>query len=96
MTTTPAHNRFVAVANDENVANTDRDDRRFFVCQISDVNKQDKPYFKELKAANQDERCISAFAHHLTHLEISGFDVRDRPIISEHYSIQLKSLFTRV
>ena len=79
-----SYHRFVAVANDEHVANTDRDDRRFFVCQISNVHKQDKPYFKKLKAAIRDERCISALVHHLTHLDISDFDVRDRPITSEH------------
>ena len=92
MTTTPADNRFVAVANDEILANTDRDDRRFFVCQISNVHKQDKPYFKKLKAAIQDERCISAFVHHLTHLDISDFDVRERPITSEHLYQKLASL----
>ena len=87
-----SYHRFVAVANDEHVANTDRDDRRFFVCQISDVRKQDKPCFKQLKAAIQDEKCISAFVHHLTHLDLSDFDVRDRPITSEHLYQKLASL----
>ena len=87
-----SYHRFVAVANDEHVANTDRDDRRFFVCQISNVHKQDKPYFKKLKAAIQDERCISAFVHHLSHLDLSDFDVRERPITSEHLYQKLASL----
>lgn len=84
--------RLIAVTNDRHFANTERDDRRFSFFEISDEHKQDHEYFKRLYASFKDGKTLSAFVHHLKNLDLSNFNVRNRPITSEHKEQKIASL----
>ena len=84
--------RLIAVTNDRHFANTERDDRRFSFFEISDERKQDHEYFKRLYASFKDGKTLSAFVHHLKNLDLSNFNVRNRPITSEHTEQKIASL----
>lgn len=84
--------RLIAVTNDRHFANTERDDRRFSFFEISDERKQDHEYFKRLYASFKDRITLPAFVHHLKNLDLSNFNVRNRPITSEHMQQKIESL----
>jgi hypothetical protein len=75
--------RFVAVTNESHIAHIDRDDRRFYVCQVSEIYKQDKVYFSRLHAGINDDSVIKAFIYHLTMVDLTDFNVRNRPLTRE-------------
>jgi hypothetical protein len=71
--------RFVAAANAELLKHTDRDDRRDFVLRVSHRHLGDMEYWQALYA-EIDGDGTAAFVHELLQLDISDFNVRQRPI----------------
>ena len=84
--------RLIAVTNDRHFANTEHDDRRFCFFEISDIHKQDDEYFNPLRASFKDGKTLPAFVYHLKNLDLSNFNVRKRPITSEHMQQKIESL----
>ena len=76
--------RFVAATNSEVVAKVDRDDRRFFICEVSKERQQDTQYFGRLKKAFSDGVTLPAFVHALENRDLTDFEVRQRPKTAEH------------
>ncbi len=90
--TIDSYHRFIAFTNEEKFATVARDDRRFFVCEVSDVYKQDRDFFGRYYAALEDGVSVAAFVYKLLQRDISNFEVRDRPITREHSEQKLASL----
>ena len=84
--------RLIAVTNDRHFANTERDDRRFCFFEISDERKQDHEYFNRLHASFKDDNTLPAFVYQLKNLDLSNFNVRNRPITSELTEQKIASL----
>ena len=65
-------------SNNDRVVPASRTARRYFVLDVPDIHRGDRAYFKRLWAAiNGDE--TAALLHHLLHLDLSGFEIRDVP-----------------
>lgn len=90
--TMKSHHRFFAASNNEHFANVDADDRRFFFLRVSDCHKQDAEYFSKYFAALTDGTSVPGFVHALLQLDITGFNVRERPKTIEHGQQKIKSL----
>jgi hypothetical protein len=84
--------RFFFATNNDHFAQTDRDDRRMVYIRVSDVKKQDFEYFKSLAAAFKDPHVLSAFVYDLLKEDLQSFNVRKRPLTSEHAIQKIKSL----
>jgi hypothetical protein len=84
--------RFFFATNNDHFAQTDRDDRRMVYIRVSDVKKQDFEYFKSLAAAFNDPDVLSAFVYDLLNEDLQSFNVRKRPLTSEHAIQKIKSL----
>jgi hypothetical protein len=70
--------RFVAASNSEHFKHTDRDDRRDFVLRVSEDHKGDHVYWQALHAEIEGDG-TAAMMHHLRTLDLSNFNVRDKP-----------------
>lgn len=84
--------RFFAASNHIHFGPVDADDRRFVFLRVAEARKGDFPYWSKLHAAIEDPAGISAMAHHLTNLDLTSFNVRDRPKTGEHMGQKLRSL----
>ncbi len=84
--------RFFAASNHDHFGKVDADDRRFVFFRTSSVRKGDHAYFDRLHAALADDRVIAALAHDLLALDLSGFNVRKRPITGENTAQKVQSL----
>lgn len=84
--------RIVAASNHDHFANVEADDRRFVFFRVSDKHQEDLAYFAALHAAIDDPAVISAMVHDLLAIDLSGFNVRERPKTAEHTKQKLKSL----
>jgi len=90
--TIDSYHRFFAASNHDHFAHVDKDDRRLYFSRVSSIHKQDAVYFNALNEALEDDNVIAAMLYDLMHLDISGFNVRKRPITAEHVSQKLQSL----
>ena len=90
--TIDSYHRFFAASNHNHFAQVDKDDRRFHFIRVSSIHKQDPVYFNALNEALEDDSVIAAMVYDLMHLDISGFNVRKRPLTEEHVSQKLQSL----
>ena len=84
--------RFFAASNAEHFSQVDRDDRRFLFLRVSSVKQGDFDYFENLVKAIDDEVVLSGFVDSLMRLNLTGFNVRQRPKTPEHATQILKSL----
>ena len=71
--------RFMAATDNDHVAQIERDDRRFFVCQLSDDYMQNTEYFASLYKALGDGVTVSAFVQVLENRDLSDSQIRHRP-----------------
>lgn len=55
------------------------DERRYFVLNVSDRRKQDKPYFTAIDVEMLENGGCEAFLHDMLALDLTGFEVRDVP-----------------
>lgn len=69
------HTHLVFMSNEKWAVQTSRDERRFFVLQMSNLHQQQSTYFKKLWAAINSRRVQSAFLHDMMSREIER-DVR--------------------
>ena len=90
--TIDSYHRFFAASNNEHFAHVDQDDRRFLFLRISSARQGDSGYFTNLAKAIQDESVIGAMVQDLLQMDISNFNVRNRPKTKEHLSQKLQSL----
>jgi hypothetical protein len=90
--TIDSYHRFFAASNNEHFAKVDKDDRRFLFLRVSDRHKGDLIYFEILHKLIADGKQIRAMAHDLLAMDISKFNVRQRPKTKEHLNQKLQSL----
>ncbi len=84
--------RFFAASNHDHFAHVEHDDRRFLFLRVSDHHKQDTEYFADVHSALEDAATVAAMVHDLLALELSAFNVRQRPRTQEHMRQKLLSL----
>jgi hypothetical protein len=74
----PNRLKILMASNNEWVVPASADDRRFFVLDVPETRKGDKPYFTELAAAIEGAE-LAAFLDYLLKLDLSEFDHRNPP-----------------
>ena len=84
--------RFFAASNHDHFASVAPDDRRFVFFRVPNHRKGDHAYFSALHAAVQDPDVIAAMVYDLQNLDISSFNVRQRPKTLAHTDQKLRSL----
>lgn len=88
---TGSYHRFFAATNAEHFKNTDRDDRRDLVLRLSESRKGDHEYWNALNA-EIDGGGVEAMVHDLLAMDLSEFNVRDKPSTNELLEQKLQSL----
>lgn len=86
-----SYHRFIAATNAEHFKNTERDDRRDFTLRVSEARKGDLAYWQELHD-EIDNGGVEAMAYALMHIDLSDFNVRDKPQTAEFHEQKLLSL----
>jgi len=87
-----SYHRYFASSNHSHFAHVDKDDRRFLFVRLSSIHKQDQVYFDAVNDALEDDVVIAAMMHDLINLDLTGFNVRKRPLTEEHLSQRIQSL----
>lgn len=87
-----SYHRFIASSNHSKFGNIEEDDRRFVFLRVSEARKGDHEYWHQVHAAIDDDIVIAAFMHYLLELDLSKFNVRDRPKTTEHMEQKIRSL----
>jgi hypothetical protein len=90
--TIDSFHRFFAASNSDHFANIPVDDRRFVFIKVSDRKQQDLLYFDMLHKAINDSLTVAAFVYDLFVIDLTNFQVRQRPITHEHLNQRLQSL----
>lgn len=86
-----SYHRIIAATNAAHFKNTDRDDRRDFTLRVSEAHKDDFAYWDALHH-EIDHGGVQAMAHDLLAIDLSGFNVRDKPNTKEFMEQKLLSL----
>jgi len=87
-----SYHRFFAASNSEHFANIPIDDRRFVFIRVSDRKQQDLIYFDIVHKAINNPDVIAAFVNDLLSIDLSNFQVRQRPLTYEHLNQRIQSL----
>ena len=90
--TIDSYHRFFAASNHTHFATVDKDDRRFVFLRVSDKYKENHKYWTDLHKTLDDSSVFGAFAHHLHNLDLTTFNVRNRPKTTEHIEQKIRSL----
>lgn len=88
---TRSFHRFFAATNAEHFKNTERDDRRDFVLRVSEAHKGDHAYWSALNA-EIEQGGVAAMMDELLKMNLSGFNVRDKPSTQALMAQKLHSL----
>lgn len=83
--------RFLIASNDPWVIHAERDERRYFVLEVSDAYQNNRPYFQKIKT-QMEEGGYEAFLHHLQTYDLSGFDVGKFPRTPHQLEQKFKSM----
>lgn len=83
--------RFFAATNSDHFKNTERDDRRDFVLRVSEARKSDHAYWKALDVEIENGG-VEGMVNDLLAMDISDFNVRDKPNTKELQRQKLHSL----
>lgn len=83
--------RFIAASNAEHFKKTSQDDRRDVLFRLSEAKKGNLDYWKQLHA-EVEGLPLQGLMYDLLHLDLSGFNVRQRPCTEELIEQKLKSL----
>lgn len=86
-----SYHRFVAATNAEHFKFTERDDRRDFTLRVSEDRKGDLDYWKALYREISGDG-VAAMVHDLLAMDLSEFNVRDKPETKELMAQKLRSL----
>jgi len=84
--------RFWAASNNDHFAHITQAERRLLFLRVSNKKKQDFDYFDTFYKAVSDSQVISALVHELNSMDITTFNVRQRPSTREHLNQRLQSL----
>ena len=87
-----SYHRFFAASNSEHFATIPIDDRRFVFIKVSDRKQQDLIYFDMVYKAINTSATIAAFVYDLFAMDLTHFQVRQRPITQEHLKQRIQSL----
>lgn len=90
--TIDSYHRVFAASNHEHFAHVEKDDRRFLFIRLSSVHKQDQIYFDSVNDALEDDDATAAMMYDLMNLDLTGFNIRKRPLTEEHLNQRLQSL----
>jgi hypothetical protein len=90
--TISSYHRFFAASNHEHFAQVEADDRRFAFFQVSEARKGDHVYWDNVHRAIDDPAVIAAMVNDMLSLDLSNFNVRQRPKTEAHMDQRLKSL----
>lgn len=74
-----SYHRILMCTNNEWSVPAHKEERRFFVLDVSDIKKNDRKYFDELYAEINDSEAISQFFNYLQNYDISAFNLRKAP-----------------
>jgi|GEM_PF-1058997 len=83
--------RFIIATNATHVKHTERDDRRDFTLRVSEAWKGQSDKWKALYQ-HIDNGGAEAMVHDLMHMDLSDFDVRQKPQTAELLNQKLQSL----
>jgi len=84
--------RFFAASNHIHFAHVEQDDRRFVFLRVSDDAKGNHQFFSQLSNAIDDPAVIDALVYELMNLDLSQFNVRQKPQTNEQVLQKLRSL----
>lgn len=90
--TIDSYHRFFAASNHDHFAHVEQDDRRFVFLRVSDDAKGNHQFFSQLSNAIDDPAVIDALVYELMNLDISQFNVRQKPQTTEQVLQKLRSL----
>jgi hypothetical protein len=90
--TIDSYHRFFAASNHDHFAHVEQDDRRFVFLRVSDDAKGNHQFFSQLSNAIEDPAVIDAFVYELMNLDLSQFNVRQKPQTNEQVLQKLRSL----
>jgi len=82
--TIESYHRLFAASNHDHFVHVDKDDRRFLFVRLSSVHKQDQIYFDAVNDALDNDDAIAAMMYDLMNLDLTGFNIRKRPLTEEH------------
>jgi len=88
---THSYHRFFAATNANHLKNTDRDDRRDFTLRVSEAYKGNHAYWQALHNEIENDG-VAAMVHDLLAMDLSGFNVRNKPHTKELLEQKLQSL----
>ena len=86
-----SYHRFFAATNADHFKNTERDDRRDFTLRVSEARKGDHAYWTAL-THEMENGGVEAMAHDLLAMDLTGFNVRNKPETKELLAQKLHSL----
>jgi len=86
-----SYHRFIAATNADHFKNTERDDRRDFTLRVSESRKNDHQYWKDLYY-EIDNGGTEALVHDLLAMDLSDFNVRQKPNTKELIEQKINSL----
>lgn len=89
--TIESHHRFIAASNQEHFNRTEYDDRRMYYLRVSERFKDNPEYWSHVHTAIKSGE-VGAMADDLLTMDISDFNVRQRPASNELLNQKLKSL----
>jgi hypothetical protein len=84
--------RFFAASNHNHFAHVEQDDRRFVFLRVWDDAKGNHQFFSQLSNAIDDPAVIDALVYELMNLDLSQFNVRQKPQTNEQVLQKLRSL----
>jgi hypothetical protein len=90
--TIDSYHRFFAASNHDHFAHVEKDDRRFVFLRVSDDAKGNHQFFGQLSKAIEDPEVIDSLVYELMNLDISQFNIRQKPQTNEQVSQKLRSL----
>ena len=83
--------RYFAATNADHFKNTERDDRRDFTLRVSEARKGDHAYWSAL-THEMENGGVEAMVHDLLAMDLTGFNVRNKPKTKELLAQKLHSL----
>ena len=88
---THSYHRFFATTNADHFKNTERDDRRDVALRVSESRKGDHAYWQALNF-EIEQGGVEAMVHELLTMDLTGFNVRQKPETKELLAQKLQSL----